>query len=84
MKRLTWEKKQYDDLTIWMAEVKTVGWQFSIEKIKEKKYEAFIYYGHGEDHPIFPQGVYLTCLAEAQRVCNDWLHNTIVGLNKWI
>ena len=38
MKNLTWKKKQYDDLTIWMAEVKTGGWQFSIEKIKEKNY----------------------------------------------
>ena len=47
MKKLVWKKKQYDDLTIWMAEIDTVGWEFSIEKIKEKKYEAFVYYGHG-------------------------------------
>ena len=63
-----------------MAEIDTVGWEFSIEKIKEKKYEAFVYYGHGEDHPILPEGVYLPCLAEAQRVCNEWLQNTILNL----
>jgi len=26
----------------------------------------------------------LTSLKEAQRVCNDWLHNIIINLNKWI
>ena len=30
MKKLNWKKKQYDDFTIWTAEVKSVGWQFSI------------------------------------------------------
>lgn len=84
MKKLTWKKRQYDELTIWIAEVKTVGWQFSIEKLDDNKYESFIYYGRGEDYSILPNGVYLTSLKEAQRVCNDWLHNTILSLNKWI
>jgi hypothetical protein len=84
MKTLTWKKKQFDDLTIWMAEVKTVGWEFSIEKLDDGKYEAFVYYGRGEDHSILPNGVYLTSLKEAQTVCNNWLESTILGLNKWI
>lgn len=84
MKKLTWRKKKYDDLTIWMAYVKPVGWEFAIEQIDKEKYEAFVYYGSGGDERILPYGTYMTSLAEAQRVCNDWLHNIIIGLNKWI
>lgn len=85
MKKLTWSgKKQYDEFSIWTSEVKTVGWQFTIEKIDENKYEAFVYYGRGEDYSILPYGVYLTSLKEAQKICNEWLHNIIIGLNKWI
>jgi hypothetical protein len=84
MKKLTWKKKKYDDFAFWMAEIKSVGWQFSIEEVDKAKYQAFIYYGTGDDQPILPYGTYLTSLKEAQKVCNDWLHSTIIGLNKWI
>jgi hypothetical protein len=84
MKKLTWKKKKYDDLTLWMAEIKSIGWQFSIEQIAKNKYQAYIYYGHGEDCPILPSGVIFNSLKEAQKVCNDWLHNIIINLNKWI
>lgn len=84
MKKLIWKKRQYDDLTIWMADIKTIGWQFSIEKINENKYQAFIYYGAGEDQSLLRSDIYLTSLQEAKEICNNWLHNTIIGLNKWI
>lgn len=82
MKKLNWKKKKYDDLTIWMAEVKTVGWQFSIEKTSNG-YESFIYYGCGEDVPLL-NGFAAKDLKEAQNICNNWLESTILGLNKWI
>jgi|LakMenE01Jun11ns_1017448.scaffolds.fasta_scaffold9747204_4 hypothetical protein len=85
MKKLTWKKKKIYDLTIWVAEVKSVDWQFSIEEIGDGKYQAFVYFGTGDDQPILPHGAYIIdSLKEAQRICNDWLHNTIIGLNKWI
>jgi|688.fasta_scaffold1832480_1 hypothetical protein len=84
MKKLIWKKKQYDGLIIWMADVKPVGWQFSIEQIEKQKYQAFIYYGSGEDQPLLRSDIYLTSLQEAKEICNNWLHNTILGLNKWI
>jgi hypothetical protein len=82
MKKLTWKKKKYDDLTFWMAEIKSTGWQFSIEQIAKGEYQAYIYYGHGEDYPIAPIVFY--DLKEAQDFCNKWLHDTIINLNKWI
>ena len=82
MKKLTWKKKKYDDLTFWMAEIKSTGWQFSIEQIAKGEYRAYIYYGHGEDYPIAPIVFY--DLKEAQDFCNNWLHDTIINLNKWI
>jgi len=84
MKKLTWKKKQYDDLTIWIADIKPVGWQFSIEKINENEYQIFIYYGIGEDQPLLRRDVYFNSLKEAKKVCDNWLHSTIIGLNKWI
>jgi hypothetical protein len=82
MKKLFWKKKKYDDLTFWMAEIKSVGWQFSIEEVAEGEYQAHIYYGHGEDYPICP--VIFYSLKEAQNFCNEWIHDTIINLNKWI
>jgi hypothetical protein len=82
MKKLTWKKKKYDDLTLWMAEIKSVGWQFSIEQLAKGEYQAHIYYGHGEDYPIAPIVFY--DLKEAQNFCNEWLYSTIINLNKWI
>ena len=84
MKKLNWKKYQYEDLTFWMAEIKSIGWQFSIEQVTKDQYQAYIYYGHGEDHPILPSGVIFYDLKEAQNFCNKWLHDTIINLNKWI
>lgn len=84
MKKLTWKKKQYDDLTIWISEVKTVGWQFSIECSKKGYYEPFIYYGHSEDIPLICDGFLAHNLKEAKEICQRWLENTIINLNKWI
>jgi hypothetical protein len=82
MKKLTWKKKKYDDFTFWMADIKSTGWQFSIEQLTKGEYQAHIYYGHGEDYPIAP--IIFYDLKEAQNFCNEWLHNTIINLNKWI
>ena len=67
-----------------MAEIKSIGWEFSIEEAHEGKYQAFVYYGTGEDEPILPYRTYMTSLKEAQKACNDWLYNIIINLNKWI
>ena len=83
MKKLTWKKYQYDDLTIWMASVKPVGWQFSIEK-DANGYKPFVYYGAGEDIPLVFDGFATKSLKNAQDICNRWLEDTILGLNKWI
>jgi len=83
MKKLNWKKKQYDDLTIWTAEVKSVGWQFSIEK-NPNGYEPFLYYGRGEDISLVFEGFATKNLKGAQDICNRWLQDTIINLNKWI
>lgn len=83
MKKLNWKKKKYDDLTIWVAEVKTVGWEFTIEKTPDGYYESFVYYGCGEDVPLLNRFAAKN-LKEAQDICNNWLESTILGLNKWI
>lgn len=83
MKKLTWKKKKFgSDMIVWIAMIKTVGWEFSIEKTSNG-YESFIYYGCGEDMPLL-NGFAAKDLKEAQNICNNWLHNTILGLNKWI
>lgn len=83
MKKLSWKKKKFgSDMTVWIAMVKTVGWEFSIEKTLNG-YESFIYYGYGEDTPLL-NGFAAKDLKEAQDICNNWLHSTILGLNKWI
>lgn len=83
MKKLNWKKKKYDDLTIWVAEVKTVGWEFTIEKTPYGYYESFVYYGCGDDVPLLNRFAAKN-LKEAQDICNGWLKSTILGLNEWI
>jgi hypothetical protein len=83
MKKLTWKKRQYDDLTIWTADVKTVGWQFAIEK-NVNGYQPFVYYGKGEDIPLVFDGFATKNLKNAQDICNRWLQDIVIGLNKWI
>lgn len=84
MKKLTWKKKKFgSDAIFWTAQVKTVGWEFSIEKNKNGNYEPFIYYGTGEDVPLLFKGQFCTSLKSAQDMCNQWLHDFIVNINRW-
>jgi hypothetical protein len=82
MKKLTWKKKKYDNILVWIADIKHVGWQFSIEEVDKNTYEAHIYYGQGEDCPLMKNVTYFDSLADAKKACSQWLNDLIVNLNK--
>jgi len=84
MKKLIWKKKKFgSDMTVWVAIVKTVGWEFTIEQTFNGLYESYLWYGQGDDIRLLPNGQFSKSLDDAKKVCNDWLHDLIVNINKW-
>lgn len=76
--KLKWKKLEFDtEVSLWVAELKTLGWQFSIEKEKPNQYEIFIYYGIGEDIPMFGYRNYFETLSVAKTACEQWLDEII-------
>jgi hypothetical protein len=85
MKKLTWKKQLYGkDMTVWTAMVKTVGWEFTIEQADGGDFEPYLWYGQGDDIRLLPNGQFSKSLDDAKNICNTWIHDLIINLNKWI
>jgi hypothetical protein len=81
-KKLNWKKKKVEDFQYWVAKG-PLGWEFSIE-LNENGYEAFVYFGSGDDVPLCQHIGGFKFLNEVKKYCQTWLFNLIVELNKWL
>lgn len=82
-KKLTWKKKTIDDCDFWIAKG-PLGWEFSVELTNNGLYNAFIYFGSGDDIPLCQHLDGFDSLDNAKKYCQTWLFNLIVELNKWL
>lgn len=81
--KLKWKKLDFDNsIIIWVSELKSLGWHLSIAKETTHGYEAFIYYGNGEDIPMFGNGHYFSTLPVAKMACEKWLKDLISLIKK--
>ena len=81
-KKLRWNKRQVEDFEYWIAKG-PLNWEFSIDN-NNGIYEAYVYFGSGDDVPLCKQIGGFKSLNEAKKYCQTWVFNLIVELNKWL